>query len=190
MKVLLIAYHFPPDPAVGAVRPGRLAQYLAARGHEVTVLAGPLQSEPRTTTEGLVTVERLANGLDLRAVWARRRRRSRRQQTGDSVRRGADTWKRPEKVPFWKRQNASRIVAAGRSPRLDARHTQERVSYADVGPRPVYVGAAILRSPRRARLIDSAEMPMGSGVSRSLDRQSGQRSLCSDFLERRDRAGP
>jgi Glycosyltransferase Family 4 len=37
-RLLLIAYHFPPDPAVGSRRPGFLARFLPEFGWDVTVL--------------------------------------------------------------------------------------------------------------------------------------------------------
>jgi glycosyltransferase involved in cell wall biosynthesis len=37
-KVLLVTYHFPPDPAVGAVRPAKFAKYLREVGWEPIVL--------------------------------------------------------------------------------------------------------------------------------------------------------
>ncbi|WP_416916210.1 MAG: glycosyltransferase [Roseicyclus sp.] len=39
MKVLLISPYFPPYNAIGAVRTGKLAKFLTARGHEVRVIA-------------------------------------------------------------------------------------------------------------------------------------------------------
>ena len=41
-RLLLIAYHFPPEPAAGARRPGYLARYLPEFGWEATVLTRPL----------------------------------------------------------------------------------------------------------------------------------------------------
>lgn len=40
-RVLLISYYFAPQNAMGAVRPTKLAKYLARMGCEVTVLCGP-----------------------------------------------------------------------------------------------------------------------------------------------------
>jgi glycosyltransferase involved in cell wall biosynthesis len=37
-RVLLIAYHFPPEPAAGALRPSHLSRYLPEFGWDVTVL--------------------------------------------------------------------------------------------------------------------------------------------------------
>ncbi|MBV9270484.1 MAG: glycosyltransferase [Candidatus Eremiobacteraeota bacterium] len=41
-RLLLVTYHFPPEPVAGAVRPGYLARYLSEFGWEVTVLTRPL----------------------------------------------------------------------------------------------------------------------------------------------------
>ncbi len=41
-KLLLLAYHYPPEPAAGARRPGFLARYLPEFGWDVTVLTRPL----------------------------------------------------------------------------------------------------------------------------------------------------
>jgi hypothetical protein len=40
-RLLLVAYHFPPEPTAGALRPGYLATYLHEYGWEVTVLTRP-----------------------------------------------------------------------------------------------------------------------------------------------------
>jgi len=41
MKLLLVSYWFPPSNTIGAVRVGKLAKFLHARGHDVRVLCGP-----------------------------------------------------------------------------------------------------------------------------------------------------
>jgi glycosyltransferase involved in cell wall biosynthesis len=59
-RLLLIAYHFPPEPAAGALRPGYLAKYLPAFGWDVTVLTrGPLDRSgvPYKTIEARVLGE-------------------------------------------------------------------------------------------------------------------------------------
>src|SRR5579862_4546368 len=41
-RLLLVTYHFPPEPVAGALRPGFLAKYLPEFGWEVTVVTRPL----------------------------------------------------------------------------------------------------------------------------------------------------
>jgi hypothetical protein len=43
-RLLLVAYHFPPEPTAGALRPGYLATYLREYGWDVTVLTRPRAS--------------------------------------------------------------------------------------------------------------------------------------------------
>jgi len=40
MRILMISYYFAPQNLIGAVRPTKLAKYLARMGHEVTVICG------------------------------------------------------------------------------------------------------------------------------------------------------
>lgn len=48
MRVLLVAFHFPPFHVIGSVRPGKVAKYLHAFGHEVQVLSARGQALPET----------------------------------------------------------------------------------------------------------------------------------------------
>ena len=51
--ILLFSYFYPPDAAVGAMRPHRLAKYLSRLGFEVAVIAAGEKSEPQI--DGQVT---------------------------------------------------------------------------------------------------------------------------------------
>jgi len=44
MRILIISYFFPPYNSIGAVRMGKTARYLMARGHDVRVVAADKQS--------------------------------------------------------------------------------------------------------------------------------------------------
>ena len=48
MKILIVSYFFPPGNAIGAVRVGKLAKYLHARGHDIRVLAAEDDTLPPT----------------------------------------------------------------------------------------------------------------------------------------------
>jgi len=39
MRILFVSYYFPPDSAVGAIRPAKVVRALEARGHDVQVIA-------------------------------------------------------------------------------------------------------------------------------------------------------
>lgn len=45
-SILLIAFHFSPEPLPGAVRPSRLARYLPEFGYQTEVITGAAQTEP------------------------------------------------------------------------------------------------------------------------------------------------
>jgi glycosyltransferase involved in cell wall biosynthesis len=106
MRVLLIAYHFPPDPAVGALRASHVADALQGAGHAVTVITARLPGERgrwRPATPGLRVhpIRSLPTLRDLYA-WAKqgfRVRRSDRAETQSD--RSTSDW--PDHVPSWKR---------------------------------------------------------------------------------------
>lgn len=52
MRVLLVAYHFPPDRAVGALRAAKIADAFRERGHSVHVISARLPSEADGTRPG------------------------------------------------------------------------------------------------------------------------------------------
>jgi len=83
MRVLLLTYHFPPDPAVGSLRAAKVARAFLATGHRVDVVTARLPGETgtRTTTAaGLVVhpVPLLHSPRDLAAsimsLFSKRRR--------------------------------------------------------------------------------------------------------------------
>ena len=48
MRILIVAFEFPPYHVIGAVRPSKMAKYLLAQGHEVRVLTAADQTPPPT----------------------------------------------------------------------------------------------------------------------------------------------
>lgn len=101
MRVLLIAYHYPPDAAVGAFRAGNVAAALRAAGHEVVVIAGP-----GTTgrDEGADGVHRVRPVIDPRRFLARTRRDPAiPADAGAGDPTPEQVWTPPAKTPGWKR---------------------------------------------------------------------------------------
>src|SRR6266850_4310467 len=106
MRILMIAYHFPPDPAVGSLRASHVAEALQAAGHEVTVITARLPGErggwrPGASGLRIRPIRSLPTLRDLYA-WVKRGlsvRRSDRPETQSD--RSTSDW--PDHVPSWKR---------------------------------------------------------------------------------------
>ena len=60
MQVVLLSYYFPPDQAVGALRPAKVCAALRAAGHRVTVIAGRIPGVSDTEPD-VVRVRTLPN---------------------------------------------------------------------------------------------------------------------------------
>lgn len=101
MRVLFLTYHYPPDPAVGAIRAGNIVRELEGRGHEVVVIA---------TGQGYGEVEQVhrIRPLPNATQFYRKSRRDggdrRKKGTGSSVA------KRNRPLPFWKRAALSLLL--------------------------------------------------------------------------------
>lgn len=61
-RLLLIAYHFPPEPAAGALRPSYLAKYLPRFGWDVTVLTRALPD--RRASPDVIEARVLGEGFE------------------------------------------------------------------------------------------------------------------------------
>jgi glycosyltransferase involved in cell wall biosynthesis len=79
LKILIVSFHFPPVNTIGALRVGKLAQYLLRRGHDVRVLTA--KDTPHAMTAPMAFPEdrvirtrwRDVNGLPRQLVgWLRR----------------------------------------------------------------------------------------------------------------------
>ncbi|MCI0433656.1 MAG: glycosyltransferase family 4 protein [Gemmatimonadetes bacterium] len=165
MKILLIAYFFPPDPAVGALRPGRIARFLADRGHQVHVISSPLAGEAAVRSSEGITVERVKPWLDVRATYARLKLRlAGRSRTPGSQATASDaqTWTLPEQTPFWKRHLFALVwlpddrqgwmAAAIHRGRQLARNGFD-VLYSSAPPYSVHLAGLMIRRRMKARWI-------------------------------------
>jgi hypothetical protein len=108
MRVLVVAYHFPPDPAVGGLRALKLARAFRAAGHEVVVLAAAI-SLPETIVEDGIAIHRVRSGAGLRELLVRLQRPGRHaiaaaaSDDRDFSDRSDDGYAAPHHLPAWKR---------------------------------------------------------------------------------------
>ena len=108
MRILLLAYHYPPDRAVGSLRPAKVAGALRDAGHEVVVVTNRLPSEEgkvRHDEPGLrvLTVRPWRNPREL---YLAAKQRSKSQppagKTADAI-KPAQPVREPAFLPAWKR---------------------------------------------------------------------------------------
>ena len=204
MKILFIAYHYPPDPAVGAIRPGRIARFLAGRGHQIHVISSPLAGEHGSAPTPGVTVDRVQPWLDPRATYARLKGRLTGRAAVPVASDGAAAvtldWTPPAHTPFWKRHlfaalwlpddRQGWLAAAIRSGHQLAAHGFD-VLYTSAPPYSVHIsGLMIRRRMKRARWIAEFRDPWtdnpwkpafvrtrwSDAVDRSLERRCLQRA--------------
>lgn len=107
--VVLIAYHFPPDPAVGSLRAAKVARAFRDAGHRVNVVTARLSTDSerrRTDDPGLIVhaVSPLPGPRDLVARLAARVHGPR-DDRPESHGEGADRreWAPPIRVAAWRR---------------------------------------------------------------------------------------
>lgn len=107
-SVVLVAYHFPPDPAVGSLRAANVARAFRDAGHRVDVVSARLPGVDAAAVHddpGLIvhrvpllpTPDDLYAGLKARVLAVRR---SRNDGNGDGR---LTPWTPPTRVPGWKR---------------------------------------------------------------------------------------
>ena len=105
--VILIAYHFPPDPAVGSLRAAKVARAFRTAGHRVDVVTAKLPGETatRATDDPALIVHAVTSLAHPRELLARLKARlSRRRVHRQPVDGGAQVgWTPPTRVPGWQR---------------------------------------------------------------------------------------
>jgi hypothetical protein len=108
IRVVLIAYHFPPDPAVGSLRAAKVARAFVGAGHEVDVVTARLPSDRELRVTGhpglrVHPVELLPSPRDL-SGWINMRLASvRRRRVGGAGGVQPAAWTPPTRVAGWKR---------------------------------------------------------------------------------------
>ena len=107
MRVVLVAYHYDPDPAVGSLRAAKVARALRDSGHRVHVVTArlPGEIEPRAPVPGGVSIHPVTPMRSAREMFAALKSRlallkRRHSQNGTS---GVRVWAPPIRVAAWKR---------------------------------------------------------------------------------------
>ncbi len=104
MKVLVISYHYPPDPAVGSVRPARMVEALRGAGHDVTVLTAQVHGVNADPDEaGAIRVRPWPGFRDLYRSLRARFSRGNNVERGVEAYFGTGRYALPERFPVWKR---------------------------------------------------------------------------------------
>ena len=107
MKVLLLTYHYPPDRAVGALRPAKVAAAFRDAGHEIAIVTAALRGEAVgiRAAEGGITVHAVRPWRNPRDFYAAAKRRLDRGSPSSAQERAPSAARVPEPVtvPAWKR---------------------------------------------------------------------------------------
>ncbi|MEO8199504.1 MAG: glycosyltransferase family 4 protein [Gemmatimonadota bacterium] len=106
MKAVLLAFHYPPDSAVGSLRPIKVAHSLRDAGWEVTVITATLENEKagvRAEEAGLnvIAVKPHKNPREWYASFKRLRRGA--VHNGETEAQAGSSYIIPARVPLWKR---------------------------------------------------------------------------------------
>ena len=198
MKVLLISYHFPPDPAVGSTRTGRIARALRAAGHDVHVIAPRLDGSPDETDDASVVhrVRRRRNAREI--ALALRDVLRRRKKTAASGTAAAAGYATPENVPQWKRflvamalfpddQQGFILPAIARARTLHRQHGFDLL-YSSGPPHSAHVAALILARLLRIRWAAEFRDPWTDNAVKPRFARSDTALAMKRWLERKSLA--
>ncbi len=107
MRIVIISYHYPPDPAVGGLRAAKVAEAFRRAGHEVHVVAAqvPEATVPLVCTPGGIVIERVRAWRNPRELWLawKRRRGGRAAAVAAKAPPAEASAALPLRVPTWKR---------------------------------------------------------------------------------------
>src|SRR5205823_6973139 len=106
LRVIVVAYHYHPDPAVGSLRARNVAQALARVGHDVHVVSTAMPGVAADSYDGPVRVWRVHPWPSPRDLLTRLRRlipRLHRPTESRAAPGHGDTWKAPTRVSALRR---------------------------------------------------------------------------------------
>jgi glycosyltransferase involved in cell wall biosynthesis len=188
MRILVVSYYFPPDPAVGAIRPGKIVEALRARGHEVDVVCGARDGQPpsdpcthrvrptRTPREAYLAW-RLRSGR----MSAPRAMSDLHESVGTTVPASVSTWKRYLFSLLWLPDDRQGFIwpAYREARRLGAKRFD--LVYTSAPPFSAHLVGWLLKGMRGLRWIAEFRDPWLDGVRKPWH----VRSLLSDFGDAR-----
>jgi len=182
MRILVVAYYYPPDSAVGALRPAKLVRALEERGHDVQVIAAGSPSDATSPT--VHRVKPMRNPRELYSSL----KRSAAPAAATASNGGVGP---PGAVPAWRRHIFSLlwlpddrqgfIWPAYRAARELARQKPFDLVYTSAPPASVQLVGLLLSKATGVRWIAEFRDPWLDGVPKP----SHVRSSLSDAADRR-----
>jgi glycosyltransferase involved in cell wall biosynthesis len=187
MRILVVAYHYPPDPAVGAIRPAKIVRALEARGHDVQVIAAA-GATPANDPPNVRRVRPMRNPREFYHSLKPPAKRAAVEAAANAASAGAGV---PKRVPAWRRHIFSFlwlpddrqgfIWPAYRSARVLAREKPFDLIYTSAPPASVHLVGLLFSKATGVRWIEEFRDPWLDGVQKPWH----VRSAISDAAERR-----
>jgi glycosyltransferase involved in cell wall biosynthesis len=198
VHVLLIAYHFPPDPEVGSLRSAKVAEAFRSAGHEVTVITGRLPGEGplRTASPGISVhaVKPLPNAREIYLGAKKLFVGARADATYATLSPNA-TSTDARKVASWKRYVGSLlwlpddrqgfIFAAVRRARRIHRHSPIDLLYTTAPPFSVHLAGLLLKRATGVPWAAEFRDPWTDNPGKPVHVRSGGSDAAERWLERR-----
>lgn len=188
MRILVVTYYFPPDSAVGAIRPAKVVRALEARGHDVQVIAS-MNGSPGVEHPNLHRVRPLRNPREFYLARKRAAQVASTASAGPGIPSSGGAV--PDALPAWKRYLFSLlwlpddrqgfVWPAYRMARLLAHASRFDVVYTSAPPFSVHLVGWMLSVVARTRWVAEFRDPWLDGVPKPWH----VRSAFSDFLDRR-----
>ena len=186
MRILVVAYYYPPDSAVGAIRPAKIVRALEARGHDVQVIAAVGSNEGA----GNANVHRVRPMRNPRDVYNSLKPPAKRAVV-EAAAASSEAWTAPTRVPAWRRHLFSFlwlpddrqgfIWPAYRAARELARQKPFDVIYTSAPPASVQLVGLLFSKTTGVRWIAEFRDPWLDGVPKPWH----VRSALSDAADRR-----
>jgi glycosyltransferase involved in cell wall biosynthesis len=189
MRILVVAYYYPPDSAVGAIRPAKIVRALAARGHDVQVIAAG--GAGGTSTSSAEHVHRVRPMRNPRELYTSLRKPERKAAVEAAASASSGEGEVPTSVPAWRRQIFSLlwlpddrqgfILPAYRAARALAAEKPFDLIYTSAPPASVHLVGLLFSKATGVRWIAEFRDPWLDGVPKPYH----VRSAFSDAADRR-----